>query len=213
MGALSGVEIRQRMNLEEIESRLVISPLLELDEQAKPDQASVDLRLGFQFALSAASTAGLVDEFEPDGGEETSVLWKRLFRHEYVPFGGKIIIHPHQFILASTLEYIRLPKDIMAYVLGRSTWGRLGLIIATAVGVQPGFAGCLALELRNLGEVPIGLYPGQTVAQLFFHSVEGAEQEGMGQYSGATEILPGSLSSHSTHKKIESLVKHLKGSN
>jgi dCTP deaminase len=206
MGVLSGVEIRQRMDLADVENRLVISPLLEIDEQARKDQGSVDLRLGFQFALSAASTAGVVDEFDPDGGEEPRLLWKRLFRQEYRPFGGKIIIHPHQFILASTLEYIRLPKDIMAYVLGRSTWGRLGLIIATALGVQPGFAGCLALELRNLGEVPIALYPGQAMAQLFFHTVEGAQQAGVGQYSGATEILPGNLSSEKTHQKIKSLV-------
>ncbi|MGX9390543.1 dCTP deaminase domain-containing protein [Nitrobacteraceae bacterium UC4449_H16] len=49
------------------------------------------------------------------------------------------------------------------------TWGRLGMIVATAVGIHPGFAGSLTLELRNLGGAPITLYPGQTIAQLFFH--------------------------------------------
>lgn len=105
----------------------------------------------------------------------------------YVPLGGSLIIHPHQFILAAILEYIRLPPDLMSYVIGRSTSGRLGLIVATAVGIQPGFAGTLTLELRNLGETPPTLYPGQAIGQLFFHNVQYAPGEeahvpGIGQH-------------------------------
>jgi len=91
-------------------------------------------------------------------------------------------------------------------VLGRSTWGRLGLIVATAVGIQPNFAGTLTLELRNLGEAPLSLYPGQIIAQLFFHEVAGAEEgEGLGQYSGAVELLPKQLSPPGTHQRIRKM--------
>ena len=98
----------------------------------------------------------------------------------------------------------------MAYVMGRSTWGRLGLIVATAVGIQPSFAGSLTLELRNLGEAPLSLYPGQAIAQLFFHTVAGAQaaDRGVGQYSGAVDPLPKQISSKATRDKIEAFIGH-----
>lgn len=65
-----------------------------------------------------------------------------------------------------------MPPFLAAYVIGRSSWGRDGLIIATAVGVHPNFSGVLTLELTNLGEIPIRLYPGLTIAQLFIHNVD-----------------------------------------
>jgi dCTP deaminase len=175
---------------------------LEPDEQLRDDQASIDVRLGFQFALMTPSLIESVDEFQ----HEQPPLLSNLYTRQYVPFGRRIVIHPHQFILAATLEYLRLPKNLMAYVIGRSTWGRLGLIVATAVGIQPNFAGTLTLELRNLGEAPLSLYPGQLIAQLFFHEVSGAEVgEGLGQYSGAVELLPKRLSPPRTHEKLRKL--------
>src|SRR5262249_3057734 len=160
-------EIRERLGREKPHERLVVSPILDPAEQLRDDQASLDVRLGFQFALMIPSLVDAVDEFED---QKTSL--SSLYTRQYVPFGQRIIIHPHQFILAATLEYIRLPMDVMAYVIGRSTWGRLGLIVATAVGIQPGFAGTLTLELRNLGEAPLSLFPGQIIAQLFFHKLD-----------------------------------------
>lgn len=87
--------------------------------------------------------------------------------------------------MGSTLEYISLPTKLSAYVLGRSSWGRLGLIIATATTVSPDFKGCITLELINLGEVPILLYPGVRIAQLVIHTVEG-EGKYKGRYSCPT---------------------------
>lgn len=205
MAVLSGKEIIERLRSDDLEKRLVVSPLLEPTEQLREDQASIDIRLGFEFALVAPSSYGVVDEF--DKAASTSSL-KNLYTREYVPLGGKIVIHPHQFILASTLEYLRVPQNLMAYVMGRSTWGRVGLIVATAVGIQPGFAGSLTLELRNLGEAPLSLYPGQAIAQLFFHEVKSGESlgDGLGQYSGITDILPRKMSAGRTHMKIRSLI-------
>jgi dCTP deaminase len=207
MAALSGVAIRKRLTSDSLKDRLVVSPILEPEEQLRDDQASIDVRLGFQFALMAPSLIESVDEFE---GDESPLL-SALYTRQYVPFGRRIVIHPHQFILAATLEYLRLPYNLMAYVIGRSTWGRLGLIVATAVGIQPNFAGTLTLELRNLGEAPLSLYPGQIVAQLFFHEVAGAnEGEGLGQYSGAVELLPRQLSPKGTYKRIREIREILK---
>ena len=70
-----------------------------------------------------------------------------------------------------------LPKNLAAYVIGKSSWGRRGLIIATATGVHPGFKGCLTLELSNVGELPIAIKPGMKICQLFFHRVETENEE------------------------------------
>jgi len=64
-----------------------------------------------------------------------------------------------------------LPRDLAAFVVGRSSWGRLGLVVATAIGVHPGYRGIITLELTNLGEVPILLYPGWPIAQVFFQTL------------------------------------------
>jgi len=212
MAALSGKEITKRLTAIELDKRLVIGPLLEPAEQLREDQASIDIRLGFEFALVSPSSYGVIDEFVEVTDALTLPPLQSLYSKKYIPLGGKIVIHPHQFILASTLEYMRLPKDLMAYVIGRSTWGRLGLIVATAVGVQPGYAGSLTLELRNLGETPLTLYPGEAIAQLFFHSVDGVDlnAQAPGQYSGITDILPREMSSGQTHKKIRLLKEKLR---
>lgn len=206
MGTLSGEEIRRRLTTPGLEERLVITPLLEPKDQLRSDQASIDVRLGFEFALISPSSYASIDEFERSKLFAGPDAFGELYKRHYVPFGRCIVIHPHQFILASTLEYFRLPKDLNAYVIGRSTWGRLGLIVATAVGVQPGFAGALTLELRNLGETPINLYPGEVVAQLFLHNVErgqiGETAEPLSQYAGAVDLLPRQLSSDATRVKL-----------
>jgi len=184
MTALGTDAIRARLDDPKPSSRLVVCPILDEDGQLKSGQASVDVRLGFDFCLVTASSFASISEFDKQGSALPPAL-ARLYRREYIPFGGSIVIHPHQFMLAQTLEYIRLPSDLMAYVVGRSTWGRLGLIVATAVGIHPGFAGSLTLELRNLGETPLELFPGQTIAQLFIHSV--VDREGKAASSAPTE--------------------------
>ncbi|GAH46269.1 unnamed protein product, partial [marine sediment metagenome] len=100
-----------------------------------------------------------------------------LIESHYVPLGNDFILHPNQFVLGITLEWIHFPKDLAGYVIGRSSWGRQGLIIATATGVHPGFSGCLVLELSNSGEVPIHIYPGLRIAQLFVHRLETEEYQ------------------------------------
>ena len=210
MAGMSGARLRERLEHTEPEKRLVVSPLLEPAEQLRKDQAAIDVRLGFQFALVAPSSHGAIDEFGAQALDEGGLRLDPLYRKTYLPFGKCLMIHPHQFILGMTLEYIRLPRDLLAYVIGRSTWGRLGLIVATAIGVHPGFAGSLILELRNLGETPLALYPGQAIAQLFVHEVKdgGSREHGeMGQYSGVVDLVPRRTSSAATYDTLAELVR------
>lgn len=210
MSTLSTEAVRARINDPDLSRRLIISPLLDDASQAKPGQAAVDVRLGFDFCLVTASRFGSIGEFDHT---EQRTSFDGLYHREFVPLGESITIHPHQFFLAQTLEYLRLPPDLMAYVVGRSTWGRLGLIVATAVGIHPGFAGSLTLELRNLGENPLTLFPGQTIAQLFFHEVTDSagnpsqEAAPRAQYVGSVDMVPRRLSDSATHEKLEKLRK------
>ena len=82
-----------------------------------------------------------------------------------------------------------MPCDLAAYVVGKSSWGRLGLIVATAVGIHPNYKGIITLELRNIGEIPFCLRPGISIAQIFFHKLED-ETDSACSSSYATAVLP-----------------------
>jgi dCTP deaminase len=208
MSVLSGAEILKRLEEDDDTKRLVVVPILEPNEQLKPDSASIDIRLGFEIALITPTTIAAIDELRLNAKIPQPVSLENLYRKHYVPFGDQIILHPHQFVLAASLEYLRLPPDLMAYVVGRSTWGRLGLTVATAIGIHPKFAGVLTLELRNLGEAPIALYPGNLVAQLFIHDVKIGELTApaqVGQYIGSTGLVPRAMSPRRTYEKLQSL--------
>jgi len=149
---------------------LVIVPRPRISDQGA---AAIDLRLGTWFLTPRRSSMEALrvlergDQDEQFGDRESAVT-----KRHYVPFGRNFVLHPRSFVLAATLEWLRLPADLAGFIHGKSSWGRRGLIIATALGVHPGFTGCLTLELTNLGEVPIQIRPGLPVCQLFIHRVE-----------------------------------------
>ena len=90
-----------------------------------------------------------------------------------VPAGESFVIHPGEFCLGRTLEWVELPDDIVARIEGKSSLGRLGLIVhATAGFCDPGWKGTLTLELNNLTRVPIILHPGLEIAQLSFMTLD-----------------------------------------
>lgn len=165
---LKSDEIIKRIDQKD-DDRLVIVPLNK-DDLEKSNSTSVDLRLGTRF-LSTKHSRSTVLDIEDDENRDINKQ-KRLMESHYVPFGNKFILHPRDFVLGATMEWIKLPPNLSGYVQGRSSWGRRGLVIATAVGVHSGFSGCLTLELTNLGEVPIVIYPGMTICQLFIHEVK-----------------------------------------
>ncbi len=148
---------------------LVIAPRPDIAELKSSGSASIDMRLGTWFAELRQSRVSVLDVADPDSNLIDESQFTKM---HYVPFGMKFILQPGSFVLGVTLEWIRMPKDLAGYVTARSSWGRRGLIIATAVGVHPGFTGCLSLELSNVGEIPIALHPGMAVCQFFIHSVQ-----------------------------------------
>ena len=83
--------------------------------------------------------------------------------------GGHFVLHPGEFVLGSTFERVALPDDLVGRLEGKSSLGRVGLIIHSTAGyVDPGFEGQITLELSNVATVPILLYPGMRVAQISF---------------------------------------------
>lgn len=158
-GCLVGDAIRERMARDD-DSQLVVTPRLPNTLAG----ASLDVRLGNKFIVFERSKTGdfdsLDDKFDPS----------RLQSAVERSWGDVFYLHPNDLVLAATLEYFVLPGDLTALVTTRSSYGRLGLISATAVQVHPNFAGCLTLELVNLGAVPVAITPGERVAQLSFFS-------------------------------------------
>jgi dCTP deaminase len=122
--------------------------------------ASVDLRLGDSFRVFHNHRATMIDLRQPPDNLTEEVV---------VPEGDSFVIHPGEFCLGRTLEWVELPDDIVARIEGKSSLGRLGLIVhATAGFCDPGWKGTLTLELNNLTRVPIILHPGLEIAQLSF---------------------------------------------
>jgi dCTP deaminase len=86
--------------------------------------------------------------------------------------GEAFIIHPNEFALATTLEYVKVPDDLVARVEGRSSMGRLGVTMHVTAGfIDPGFEGKITLEISNIGAMPVALYPGQRVCQIVFETM------------------------------------------
>ncbi|MBA7495124.1 dCTP deaminase, dUMP-forming [subsurface metagenome] len=168
MSVLTNREIREYLSRSE--DPLVIMPLIEPRRQCKTN--SVDVRLGFDFILFRKAELSTLDLTDVKLREKIGRYYERV----YVGYDQPFMLHPRELVLGGTLEYLRIPKDLTVYITGRSTWGRLGLIIATATLIHPGFKGCPTLELVNHGNIPIQLFPRWPIAQLSFHRLSEPEK-------------------------------------
>jgi len=166
LGAVERSWISENLNVDPREG-LIVTPMIDFESQVGP--ASIDVRLGNDFIITRRTSIAAFDA--ADAEADRRVLEYQ--NHLYVPFGSSLVIHPGELVLGGTLEYISVPKGLVGLVVGRSSWGRVGLIIATATKVDPKFKGVLTLELVNQGSVPIRLYPGTRIAQLLFHRIGG----------------------------------------
>jgi dCTP deaminase len=140
--------------------RITIDPW----DPALVQPASVDLRLGASFRVFHNHRASAIDLRDPPANltEELTIGANESF-----------VIHPGEFCLGTTEEWVELPDDIVARIEGKSSLGRLGLIVhATAGFCDPGFKGALTLELNNLTRIPIKLWPGLLIAQLSFMKLD-----------------------------------------
>ena len=142
------------------EGSLAIEPL----EPAQIQPASVDIRLGDTFGIVEDTPSGIV-------GLEDEIAYKTIRTDRY-------ILLPGQFVLATTMEYVRLGADLTAFVEGRSSLGRMGLFVQNAGWVDPGFEGEITLELFNANRCALELRRGRRVGQLAFTLASPALAEG-----------------------------------
>ena len=122
--------------------------------------ASVDIRLDRYFRVFSSTRHPFIDLARPL--DDITELVE-------VRSGDRFILHPGQFVLGSTRERIRLSDDIVSRVEGKSSLGRLGLLIHSTAGfIDPAWDGHITLELSNVNTIPVTLYPGMRIGQLSF---------------------------------------------
>lgn len=158
MAILSDKTIKEYLE----EGKIVIDPLKD-EQQIQP--SSVDMRLGDEFKVFKVIRKPYID---PKDEEDIA----EYMESSTVPEGEAFIIHPNEFALATTQEYVKVPDDLVARVEGRSSMGRLGVTMHVTAGyVDPGFEGRITLEISNIGAMPVALYPCQRVCQLVFETM------------------------------------------
>lgn len=161
---LSDVSIRAAVEL----GRITIDPF----DPAMVQPSSIDVRVDRYFRVFQNHRYPFIDpkQQQPD-------LTMEVETEVDTPF----ILHPGEFVLGSTLEVVRLENDIVARLEGKSSLGRLGLLIHSTAGfVDPGFEGHLTLELSNVATLPIAIYPGMKIGQLSFYELTTAAEHPYG---------------------------------
>src|ERR1700710_72102 len=136
--------------------RIIIEPY---DEQCV-QPSSIDVKVSTLFRVFRNHTAGIIDVKED---------MENLTELVTVAEDGVFMLHPGEFVLGSTLERVVVPNDLVARIEGKSSLGRLGLLIHSPAGfIDPGFDGHITLELSNVASLPITIYPGMKIGQVSF---------------------------------------------
>jgi dCTP deaminase len=139
--------------------------------------ASLDVRMGNEFRIFKNTTKPFLDVKEPVEDFMELITVKK---------GGQIIVHPGEFLLGTTLEKVCVPHDLVAQLNGRSSIGRLGIIVhATAGFIDPGFEGYVTLEMTNVANIPIALYAGMRIGQLAFTRLSSPAENPYGPKKGS----------------------------
>lgn len=166
---LSDGDILKRLE----EGDLVVEPIDDVAMQVQP--ASIDLRLGEEFLEFQRTN---IPYIHPNSADEVDDY----VTETHVDEGDDFILHPGDFVLGTTKERVTIPPDLLATVQGRSSLGRLAIVIhATAGIVDPGYEGQITLELSNLGAAPVALSPGMRVSQLIFTELKSAAERPYGE--------------------------------
>jgi dCTP deaminase len=130
--------------------------------------SSVDLRVGNGFRVFVNHRYSEIDPRAPQAD-----LTQLVEVGEEEPF----MLHPGEFVLGSTLERVRLGVDVVARLEGKSSLGRLGLLIHSTAGfIDPGFEGHITLELSNVATLPIAIFPGMKIGQISFYQMTTAAE-------------------------------------
>jgi dCTP deaminase len=170
---LSDADILRRLEAGD----LVVEPLDDPDIQIQP--ASIDLRLGREFLEFQHANIPCIhpnSEQEVDDYVEETV----------VDADDEYILHPGDFVLGTTHERVEIPDDLIAHVEGRSSLGRLAIVVHATAGLcDPGFSGKITLELSNLGTAPVALSPGMRISQLTFTELKTPADRPYGEERGS----------------------------
>jgi dCTP deaminase len=159
------------------EGRFKITPY----DESLVQPASINVRLGDTFRIFRNHTAACIDPHKPTHITEEITVGEEGF-----------VIHPGEFVLGVTMEHMTLASDLVARLEGKSSLGRIGLIVhATAGYIDPGFSGQITLEMSDIANLPIRLYPGMLIGQISLQDLsEPAERPygspGVGKYQGQT---------------------------
>jgi dCTP deaminase len=122
--------------------------------------SSIDVRLDHKFLVFRNTKRAYIDVKQPADD---------LMEMIEVGTDEPMFLHPHEFVLGSTIERVRMPDDLVARLEGRSSLGRLGVVIHSTAGfIDPAFEGHVTLEISNLANLPIALYAGMRIGQLSF---------------------------------------------
>lgn len=157
--------------------QIIVTPKPNLAEQL--GSCSLDLRLGYYFRIFRHRKRAFIDPFDPD---TTKGMTEAVKISKKDPF----VIHPGEFVLGSALEWIELSDSISARIDGRSSLGRLGLIIHSTAGhIDAGFQGSITMELTNIGTLPILLYPKMRICQLVFEQLSSPARQPYTKKPGA----------------------------
>ena len=146
------------------ENKLIVRPLI--DRESQVNEISIDFRLGCDFLVSIQGRESYINASFNDN-KSGSV--DSFFQETRKKVGETFLLHPNQTVLASSLEYIKLPNHIFAILSMRSSYSRLGLTISSVL--QPGYCGCISLELTNTSKSPINLTVGACLFQARFAQI------------------------------------------
>lgn len=168
MSVLPDGEIRRRLHDED--DGLVFEPIENEDLQIQP--SSIDMRLGRNVKYIDPEVTYITPDMPVD----------ELMFDKYMESGEKIPVHPTDFLLIPTQEWVELPVDLQGEVTGRSSIGRLGIEVHSTAGlIDPGFEGQILLEVSNNSNTTIELRPGMRIAQLVLQEMKGPAEEGYGE--------------------------------
>ncbi|WP_247728339.1 dCTP deaminase [Halovivax limisalsi] len=156
---------------------LVVEPLDDPELQIQP--ASVDLRLGNEFLEFSRTNIPCIHPSAE--GEVDDYLTETVVEPD-----EDFILHPGDFVLGTTHERVEIPPDLIAHVEGRSSLGRLAVVVHATAGLcDPGYRGQITLELSNLGTAPVALTPGMRVSQLTFTELTSPAERPYGAARGS----------------------------
>jgi dCTP deaminase len=170
---LSDADIRRRLT----DGDLVVEPLDDPELQIQP--ASIDLRLGREFLEFQRTNIPCI---HPNSEQEVD----EYVEETYVEEGEDFVLHPGDFVLGTTKERVEIPPDLIAHVEGRSSLGRLAVVVHATAGLcDPGYEGQITLELSNLGTAPVALTPEMRISQLTFTELKNPAERPYGAERGS----------------------------